>query len=268
VKCRVNIGTTTLYVEDEGEGTAIVLIHGLTLDCRMWGPQLSVLAKRFRVIAYDVRGFGQSDDPTDEPYTDWQDLRALLDVLDIQRACVVGLSRGGRVALEFARCCPERVLKMIVIDTNPRLADGPLAGRDWFAPLRQEVADLAIKNPAHAADTWLTAEIWRSPNGPADPMITGMVRDYFPAHKWGTTRRNTDLTMADVANIQIETLVMVGSDDIDEFQESAKQLRNLLPRSTLRTIPKAGHMANVDNPEFTNKAMMEFFFAAGPAGAL
>ena len=132
MKGRLNIGGTILNVEDQGAGTPVVLIHGLTLDCRMWWPQIPVLCETFRVIAYDVRGFGQSDDPSDQPYTDWQDLRALLDRLAIQRAHIAGLSRGGRVALEFARNCPERVLKMVLIDTNPRLANGRLAGREWL----------------------------------------------------------------------------------------------------------------------------------------
>ena len=73
--------------------------------------------------------------------------------------------------------------------------------------------------------------------------------------------------MTDVASIQTETLLMVGSDDMAEFQENARHLHDLLPRSTLRTIPEAGHMANVDNPEFTNQALLEFFADAGTVAA-
>jgi 3-oxoadipate enol-lactonase len=93
-----------------GDGPAVVLIHGFGLDLRMWDPQLPVLAARCRAVRYDCRGFGASG-PLDPavPYTHAGDLIALLDHLAIADAVLVGLSFGGRVALQTALAAPDRV---------------------------------------------------------------------------------------------------------------------------------------------------------------
>jgi pimeloyl-ACP methyl ester carboxylesterase len=93
-----------------GEGPAVVLVHGFGLDMRMWDPQVEPLAAQFRVVRYDCRGFGASG-PLDPavPYTQADDLVALLDHLAIADAVLVGLSFGGRVALQTALAAPARV---------------------------------------------------------------------------------------------------------------------------------------------------------------
>lgn len=84
-----------LYYEATGAGDVVVLIHGFTLDTRMWDDQFLPFAERFRVIRYDLRGFGRSDTPTDKPYSHARDLKALFDQLEIEQAHLVGLSKGG-----------------------------------------------------------------------------------------------------------------------------------------------------------------------------
>ena len=83
-----------LYYEASGKGPAVVLVHGGLVDSRMWDAQMKPLSKRFRVVRYDIRGYGRSPAPTVEYYPH-EDLRALLDYLKIERATVVGLSLGG-----------------------------------------------------------------------------------------------------------------------------------------------------------------------------
>src|SRR6185436_3073968 len=85
---------TSLYYEVSGEGEAVVLLHGFSLDHRMWAPQVDALAGRYRVVRYDLRGFGRSA-PSPERFTHADDLLALLDHLHIDRAALVGLSMGG-----------------------------------------------------------------------------------------------------------------------------------------------------------------------------
>ena len=106
-----------LVYEVTGQGPAVVLIHGFGLDMRMWDPQAGPLAARFRVVRYDCRGFGASGpfDPA-VPYTHAGDLVALLDHLDIGDAVLVGLSFGGRVALQTALADPARVRGLALLD--------------------------------------------------------------------------------------------------------------------------------------------------------
>jgi 3-oxoadipate enol-lactonase len=120
------VNDTHLYYEEAGVGPAVVLIHGFTLDTRMWDDQFLPLAQGFRVIRYDLRGFGRSALPTDAPYSHVEDLRALLDALGLQQAHLVGLSKGGGVALDFALTYPQRTTALVLIDSI-------LGGHAWSA---------------------------------------------------------------------------------------------------------------------------------------
>jgi pimeloyl-ACP methyl ester carboxylesterase len=96
------VNGTRLYYEVVGRGHPLVLIHGRFVNTNMWNDQLEVFAKRFKVIRYDVRGFGKSALPTvGKGYRHTEDLKALLNQLGIDYAYMVGLSMGGYIALDF-----------------------------------------------------------------------------------------------------------------------------------------------------------------------
>src|SRR2546423_605959 len=106
---------------DEGSGPAVLLIHAFPLNRTMWGPQVAELRKRFRVIAPDVRGFGNT--PANTPWTlqdAADDFGALLDSLGVQDCAVVGLSMGGYIALPFYEKYSERVRRLVLADTRAR----------------------------------------------------------------------------------------------------------------------------------------------------
>src|SRR5215211_7057477 len=107
------INGETLNYEVSGVGAPLVLIHGWSLNLRMWDPQVASLSGRFRVIRYDRRGFGRSSGSEDISW-DAADLNALLDHLGVTKGHVVGMSQGARVALQFARSYPDRVSSLIL----------------------------------------------------------------------------------------------------------------------------------------------------------
>jgi pimeloyl-ACP methyl ester carboxylesterase len=109
----VAVNGTRLYYEAAGEGPAVVLLHGGNLDRRLWDPQFLALAREHRVVRYDLRGFGRSRD-RDGPFQAHEDLRALLDMLGVPRASLVGLSGGGRIAIDFAFAYPDRVHRLVL----------------------------------------------------------------------------------------------------------------------------------------------------------
>ena len=92
----VEVNGTRLFCEVAGAGRTVVLIHGFTLDTRMWDDQFLPLARHFHVVRYDLRGFGRSAVPTGAPYSHIDDLRALLERLGVVEVSLVGLSKGGR----------------------------------------------------------------------------------------------------------------------------------------------------------------------------
>jgi len=113
-----DVNGARLYYETAGEGEAVVLIHGFGGNTLSWRDQFSELAKSYKVVNYDMRGFGKSDNPTDQPYAHEDDLKALLDYLGIESASVIGHSFGGQVALNFALAYPDVTRSLVLIEPD------------------------------------------------------------------------------------------------------------------------------------------------------
>ena len=110
------VNGTTLYYEVAGAGHPFILIHGHLLDRRSWDEQFAVFARRYRVIRYDQRGFGDSGLITrGEPYSDRQDLYALMKFLGVESAYLMGVSGGGALAIDFTLEHPEMVDALIPV---------------------------------------------------------------------------------------------------------------------------------------------------------
>jgi len=136
---QIRVGSIDLAYEERGSGPVVLLVHGFPLDHSMWSGQIAALALRFRVIAPDLRGFGQSDDPggSDDEETTMQqfatDLAGLLDALEIRESVTLcALSMGGYIALQFWKHHRDRLSRLILCDTRaasdtPEGAQGRLA---------------------------------------------------------------------------------------------------------------------------------------------
>ena len=110
----VETNETRLYFEMMGEGHPLLLIHGGYLDRRIWDDQFAVFAEHYRVIRYDVRGFGKTELPQ-VPYSDREDLYTLLTALDIKKTYLLGLSLGGEIALDFTLDYPDMIDALILV---------------------------------------------------------------------------------------------------------------------------------------------------------
>lgn len=108
------VNGTQLYYEVLGEGHPLVLIHGGYMDRRMWDDRFHAFAKHYRVIRYDVRGFGKSELPL-APYADRQDLSDLLNYLGVEKTYLLGLSLGGIAAIDFTLEHPDMVDALILV---------------------------------------------------------------------------------------------------------------------------------------------------------
>src|SRR5258706_13574858 len=109
----VEVPGARLYYEVAGSGYPLVLIHGYSLDVRMWDDQFATLAERFQVIRYDARGFGKSTVPTGESFAHADDLKGLLTQLAVSRAHILGLSMGGWIATNFALTRPAMTRTLV-----------------------------------------------------------------------------------------------------------------------------------------------------------
>ena len=251
---------TRLYYEVNGTGPAIVLIHGGQLDSRMWDDQVPVLAHRFTVIRYDVRGFGGSGMP-DRPYSDADDLDGLLGYLKIADAHVVGLSLGGRIAVDLAVAHPRRVRSLT-------LAGPGLAGHE--SPNSQE-ADLRMWNLIQAArddGPESVTELWLKDPFMAPAMeqarlvsqLRRLAREN--AHCWlgnpVLQRSPKPLAATRLNEIKVPTLLVLGDRDVPQIKATIATLEKGIKGSKSVVIKGAGHMVNMEKPDEFNRALLNF----------
>jgi pimeloyl-ACP methyl ester carboxylesterase len=252
------VAEPALYYETAGQGPALVLIHGGNLDHRMWEWQLQPFAKSFQVICYDVRTYGRSDFPT-RPYSDTNDLKSLLEFLGVKKAHLVGLSLGGRIAIDFAIEHPEMVSSIVAV--------GPgLGGFQWDRQGEKEFA--AALRAAQDGNDERVAELWLQSGymKPAmeHPELVARLRQWSKENyrNWlGNPLLAKTLdppAIKRLGEIKAPTLVIVGSRDVPDIQKIVKTVTASVPNAKKVVIEGAGHMVNMEKPEEFNRIVLDF----------
>jgi pimeloyl-ACP methyl ester carboxylesterase len=247
-----------LHYDIAGQGPPIVLAHGFALDSRMWDDQVPELAARYSVIRYDLRGFGKSG-MRDEPYTHAEDLKGLIDRLDLGRVALMGLSLGGGAVINFAIAYPDAVRVLVLVDPS-------LGGFAWSKDMidSQHDAETAARERGvdAARDRWLQHPLFAPAmvNPRSEGAIRGMVSDYSGWH-WKNRdpgRPFKPPAIQRLADIKVPTLIIVGELDTPDFHAIANTLEQGIRGATKVTVPGVGHMANLEAPERFNEIVMEF----------
>ncbi|MEV4121659.1 alpha/beta fold hydrolase [Micromonospora sp. NPDC049645] len=235
----VRHGGGTIAYGCAGAGAPVVFIHGFGLDRRMWTPQVADLAATHRVVRYDCRGFGRSSCPVG-PYNHADDLRVLLDRLGVVQPHLVGSSMGGRVALAYAARWPTEVASLVLLGTD---VGGYRFRIGWDVRLGPGGLDGA------RAD-WLRHPIFATAR--TDPVVWALIRQMVAAYSgwhWQheDVREPTDAdTVNRLADIRTPTTVVVGERDLPDFHRIARLLVRRLPRARAVTVPRAGHLVNLE----------------------
>jgi pimeloyl-ACP methyl ester carboxylesterase len=259
------VAAPVLYYEECGEGEPVVLIHGGQLDCRMWDDQFQKFAQHYRVIRYDVRGYGKSDLPT-KPYSDEKDLLGLFQSLHIDKAHLVGLSLGGRIAINFTLQYPERVRSLVAV--------GPgLSGFEWSRD--DEARMFEIMKAARDQGAEKAAELWLK-----DPyMAPAMEQPALAKQLRQLTQENARCWLANpllgreltppaakrLGEVRVPTLVIIGERDVPDIQAIGKLLEKGIPHARKIVVPGAGHMVNMERPEELDRAVLAFLAEIKPA---
>jgi 3-oxoadipate enol-lactonase len=247
-KGTVDVDHGRLRYQISGEGEAIVFLHGMGLDARMWDAEAVRFSRNHMVVRYDLRGFGKSTMPQ-APFAHHADLCALLTHLSIDRAHVVGLSMGGGVAIDFALVHPEIVRSLVLVDTF-------VHGFKFQENAAQmNAASAAAKTGGVAAGraAWLANPLFaparRSPE--VDGRLRTMVEDYSGWH-WLNDSPQAPLNppaWERISEIALRTLVVGGELDLVDFRVIADRLASEVPTATRKVIAGVGHMANMEAPE-------------------
>ena len=263
---RILCNGVQLMVEDSGGGGPTVLFsHGLLYSLRMWDAQIASLRARFRCVAYDHRGQGQSEAPPTglDMDTVTEDAAALIASLRLGPVHFVGLSMGGFVGMRLAARRPELVRSLALLDT----AAGPEPAKnlpryrrlEWVArwigtrPVLKPVQAImhgasARRDPTRAADL----RAWREHLLRVD--AKAMTRAVE-----GVLQRQSAVPL--LARIRCPTLVLVGEEDTATVPARAAEVAAGIAGARLVRIPRAGHMSPIDAPEAVTAELRAFLEA-------
>lgn len=253
------VNGTRLYYEVSGSGSPLVLIHGHGLDSRMWDDQFTLFTAYYRVLRYDLRGFGKSAPVGETSYTHEDDLAALLAHLGVACAVILGLSSGGAVAIDFALAYPAKTRALIAVDAA---LSGSAWSEEWSARWKA-LRQTARTTDMHAAnEQWLAHPLFApAQEQPAVALrLRQMITDYSGWH-WANRdlQRGSDLPATErLRDITAPTLVILGARDLPDFHAIAERIAEQIPDARKITLPDVGHMPNMEAPERFNADVLGF----------
>ena len=262
----VNVGNGYLYYEEAGEGIPLILVHGHSLDCRMWDGQFYVFARNYRTIRYDLRGYGKSS-PQSEDYqfTHVEDLVALMDSLHIDKAHIVGLSLGGYIGTDMLGWFSERMLSAVLASGNLRKSKGPSQPMtsDEAALRDEEISALKDRGVDVMKKEWfegLVASGGTLRDSIREPLWK-MINDWNawqPLHKEVRVTAGMDaFEELKKKSPEVPVLILEGRSENNRFPEHPEIL-DYLPNAKMMIIDDCGHMLNMERPKEFNNVIEEF----------
>ena len=237
-----------LYYESHGDGPALVFLHGAGGNHISWWQQVPVFRDQYRCITIDHRGFGASADPKQEGASRFvDDLKALLDALEVDRAALVAQSMGGRTALGFAVAHPERVPALVMCDT--------WGFYDW-PELQEKASKLREQNATGGGLAQRALGPQFQQNDPAKTFLYQQVFALNPPRE--NAGFQSAITKDQVAALDVPTMFIVGTEDGLTPPAILRDVHELIPGSDFVEFQGCGHSVYWENPEQYNSTLATF----------
>jgi pimeloyl-ACP methyl ester carboxylesterase len=253
----VKVAGGSLAYDEAGRGSAVILLHGAFLDRHTWDLQMPVFSAGHRTVRYDIRPFGESTVP-DQPYKTTDDLLALMDALEIDRAHLVGHSFGGGVAIDFALAHPSRVARLVLVNSG-------VTGATMPADEQKEAMQVFVsarESEASAVQAWLALSLWSASR--ARPEVMKAIEQM-------TARSAARFRMAAppfapisppaidrLGEIRAPTLVVTGERDTPGNRAASESVAKGIPGARLVVVPGADHAVPIGWPTELNEATLAF----------
>jgi pimeloyl-ACP methyl ester carboxylesterase len=258
-----------LFYEEAGAGIPVVFVHEFAGDLRSWEPQVRYFSRRYRCIAFNARGYPPSDVPEDfERYSQERardDIRAVLDSLDVEKAHIVGLSMGAFATLHFGMAHAKRALSLTVAGGG--YGAHPAQYRQFQEDSRKNAALIQREGMAKFAASYGVGSTRvqfqnKDPRGFAEFMqqLAGHSALGAANTMLGYQARRPslyDLT-AEMARIDVPTLIMSG-DEEEPCLEVCLLMKRTIPTAGLALLPCSGHAINLEEPALFNQLLQDFF---------
>ncbi len=246
--------------DDVGEGPCLVLVHSFLCDGSMWAPQVPVWAERHRVLNVELRGHGGSR-PSHAPFTVYdllEDVVAVLDACGIERAVWVGLSTGGFVALRAAIFRPRRVAGIVVMDAAAGME--PIWNRMKYRAMAQGARLLGIPRFRRQIERIMFGPTSRR-NRPDLVARWSAGLQAFDVEETVIGLRaiiGRDSVEARLSEIDVPSLILVGAEDASQPHHLSQRMADRIPSAELVSVPGAGHLTALENPEAVTTAVLDF----------
>jgi len=257
---KIEVNGIDLYYELHGREDADVLVlsNGVLMSTASWALQTPVLSQAYRLLLYDCRGMWQSAHPPG-PYSmalHADDLAALLDALDIERAHIGGISYGAEISLVFALRYPERTRDLLVASAVSHI-DPLLEGwmKSWIAAARAHDPEMLfnVTYPLNFSEDWIAQN--------AASLETALERyrtlDFDAFVELLLSFSDLDVT-GELHHIEVPTLVMVGEEDLLKPRKYAELIVHEIPGAELAVVPRAGHAVMWEQPDLFNILVLGF----------
>jgi pimeloyl-ACP methyl ester carboxylesterase len=253
------VNGTTLYYEMAGTGFPLIMLHGGAVDSRAWDDQFSEFARHYRVVRYDLRGTGKSGN-RDKPFSNSEDLYALMQYLKISEAYLMGISRGGGIIFDFTLEHPDMTKALILVSSNLG------AGVPAYSAMFERSTEAGKKSGAAAA-----AAVWGNDpyQGPqreeARTKVLKIIEDniarfrYFDGYTPVEQLSSSDVPASKrLTEIKVPTLVIAGAHDNEVARGNYKRWADGIPGAKMIIFPHSGHLVPIDEPAEFNQAVLEF----------
>ncbi len=264
----VDLKDGKIYYEMAGEGETLVLSHAGFVDSGMWDDQWKPFAEQYRVIRYDMRGYGKSSN-LDTPIVRRDDLYKLLDQLKVEKTHLLGCSMGGEIVIDYTLEHPERVVSLIAVSAVP-------SGFQMQGKPPEELMQMmeAAQKGDLKRESELQIRVWvDGPHRRAD-QVNGDVRKHA-ARMNRIPVENGTFMKADMqplkpldppaarrlGSINVPTLVIAGALDNSEIVRAADVMQAAIPHAKKVIISDAAHVPNMEKPAEFNKAVLGFLAA-------
>ena len=262
IEKKIEVSGVKISYQEAGSANAlpIVFIHGFPFNKTMWTGQLAAFKNKYRPIAYDVRGHGESDAGTADFSMDLfaNDLLAFLDALKIEKAVVCGLSMGGYIALNAIQKQPGRIAALILTDTQCG-ADTP-EGKDK----RMKTIAFIQKNGLHVYADESLKNLFAPASFQSRKEVVKFIHQTIldtPAEVICRTLQalaDRTETCSYLPKIKTPVCVIVGKEDKVTPPAVAQKMASAISNGALIEIENAGHLTNLEAPEEFNKQVLKF----------
>lgn len=243
-----------LFYELAGAGDDIVLLHDGMVNREIWDEQFPLLAKTYRVVRYDRRGYGKSSDP-EVKYSHIEDLNQLFIHLRIDSAIIFGMSSGGRLAIDFALTYPEKVCGLVLVGAV-------VSGFGYTSHMYSRGGNFdpqKFTDPVKVNEYFIMDDPYEiySENTSAKERVMKLLPNLARDNRV-PTQPASKVAVRSLSEIKVPALILVGEYDIPDVHAHAGVINAGIANSKREIILRSGHLIPIEQPVLFNEAIMEF----------